>query len=68
MSVPILQSRVFYGLKTDVAGNAHYISDNDVLYPVGNAIAIHNFNQKRQKLLNLSDKSDINIIAIAPNK
>ncbi|KAF7997460.1 hypothetical protein HCN44_006031 [Aphidius gifuensis] len=68
MSIPILQPRVFYGLKTDVAGNAHYISDNDVLYPVGNAIALHNFNQQHQKLLNLSDKNHINIIAISPNK
>lgn len=68
MSIPILQPRVFYGLKTDVASNAHYISDNDVLYPVGNAIALHNFNQQHQKLLNLSDKNHINIIAVSPNK
>lgn len=68
MSVPILQSRVLYGLKTDVVGNVHYISDTDILYPVGSALAIHNFSQRRQRLLRLPDKRQINIIAVTPNK
>ncbi|XP_057334478.1 cilia- and flagella-associated protein 57-like [Microplitis mediator] len=65
---PELLTKVLYGLKTDVQGNAHFITDNDILYPVGNALAIHNFNQHRQRLLHLSDKHHINIIAITPNK
>ncbi|XP_015123643.1 cilia- and flagella-associated protein 57 [Diachasma alloeum] len=68
MATPLLQSRVFYGLKTDVISNAHYITDNDILYPVGNALAIHNFHEKHQRLLRLPNKYQINIIAVTPNK
>ncbi|XP_011306026.1 cilia- and flagella-associated protein 57 [Fopius arisanus] len=68
MATPLLQSRVLYGLKTDVISNAHYITDNDILYPVGNALAIHNFHERRQRLLRLPEKYQINIIAVTPNK
>ncbi|KAK0157898.1 hypothetical protein PV328_011585 [Microctonus aethiopoides] len=68
MSVATLETKVLYGLKTNVIGNAHFITDNDILYPVGNALAIHNFAQRRQRLLPLPDKNNINIIAISPNK
>lgn len=63
-----LQSRVIYGLKTDIISNAHYISDSEILYPVGNVIAIHNIPQYEQKLIRLPDKQQINIIAVAHNK
>lgn len=63
-----LQTRVFYGLKTDIISNAHYITDAEIAYPVGNAIAVHNIPQRRQKLIRLSDKNQINIITVAPNK
>ncbi|XP_063983193.1 cilia- and flagella-associated protein 57 [Diachasmimorpha longicaudata] len=68
MTTPLLQSRVFFGLKTDVINNAHYITDNDILYPVGNALAIHNFHEKHQRLLRLPEKYQINLIAVTPNK
>lgn len=63
-----LQSRVFYGLKTDISSNAHYISDLEILYPVGNVIALHNVPQFRQRLIRLSDKQQINIISVTHNK
>ena len=63
-----LQTRVFYGLKTDIISNVNYITDAEIVYPVGNAIAIHNIPQRRQRLIRLSDKSQINIIAVTPNK
>ena len=68
MSAPTLQSRVLYGLKTDIAGNGQYVTDTDILYPVGSALAIHNFSQRRQRLLRLTDKHPINHIAVTPNK
>lgn len=37
-----LQCKAIYGLKTDIIGNAHYITDSEILYPVGNALLIHN--------------------------
>ncbi|XP_077278578.1 testes of unusual size [Temnothorax americanus] len=63
-----LQTRVFYGLKTDIAGNAHYVTDAEILYPVGNALAIHNVLQHQQKLIRLPDKYHANVICISPNK
>ncbi|XP_043277268.1 cilia- and flagella-associated protein 57 [Venturia canescens] len=66
--MPVLQSRVLYGLKTNIDGNVNYLSDTEIIYPVGNALAFHNFSQRRQRLLRLPDKHEINIIAITPNR
>ncbi|XP_035724749.1 cilia- and flagella-associated protein 57-like [Vespa mandarinia] len=63
-----LQCKVIYGLKTDIIGNAHYITDTEILYPVGNALSIHNISQQQQKLIHLPAKLQINIICVAPNK
>ena len=68
MTTPSLQCKIFYGLKTDVIGNAHYITDGEILYPVGSALSIHNVAQRRQKLIRLSEKQEINIITVSPNK
>ncbi|CAB0032001.1 unnamed protein product [Trichogramma brassicae] len=46
-----LQMRVLYGLRSDVSGNAHFITDDEVLYVVGNGLALHNFTQNRQRLV-----------------
>ncbi|CAL7949933.1 unnamed protein product [Xylocopa violacea] len=63
-----LQPRIFYGLKTDIISNVHYINDSEILYPIGNVIAVHNIPQYRQRLIRLSDKQKINIISVAHNK
>ena len=63
-----LQTRVIYGLRTDIEGNAHYITDDEVLYVVGNAMAIHNFTQHRQRLIRLPDRNRVNFMTISPNK
>jgi len=63
-----LQTRVFYGLKTNISGNAHYVTDAEILYPVGNVLAIHNILQQQQKLIRLPDKYNVNVICISPNK
>ncbi|XP_033323342.1 testes of unusual size [Megalopta genalis] len=64
----LLQAKVFYGLKTDIISNIHYLSDVEVLYPVGNVISLHLIPQRRQRFLRLSDKQEINIIAVTHNK
>ncbi|OAD56123.1 WD repeat-containing protein 65 [Eufriesea mexicana] len=63
-----LQCKVVYGLKTDVISNAHYITDAEILYPVGTVIAVHNIPQCRQRLIRLSDKQQINIISVTHDK
>ncbi|KAL7287547.1 hypothetical protein TKK_0018316 [Trichogramma kaykai] len=63
-----LQMRVLYGLRSDVSGNAHFITDDEVLYVVGNGLALHNFTQNRQRLVRLPDRNRVNLLAISPNK
>ncbi|CAK9808395.1 Cilia- and flagella-associated protein 57 [Anthophora plagiata] len=66
--IPSLQTRVFYGLKTDINSNCHYITDAEILYPVGTVIAVHNIPQLRQRLIRLSEKQQVNIICVTHNK
>ncbi|XP_066588293.1 cilia- and flagella-associated protein 57 [Prorops nasuta] len=68
MQTPSLQSKVIYGLRPEIIGNVHYISDSEIIYPVGNVLAIHNIPEQRQKLIHLSNKIKVNIMCLAPNK
>ncbi|XP_058799790.1 cilia- and flagella-associated protein 57 [Phymastichus coffea] len=63
-----LQTRAFYGLRDDVLGNAHFVSDDEVLYLVGSALCVHNFSQRRQRLARLPDRQRVNLMSVAPNK
>ena len=63
-----IQTLVLYGLKTDVFGNAYFLNDEEIIYLVGNVLALHNFSQRRQKLIRLSEKRKINIMTISPDK
>ncbi|KAK5641374.1 hypothetical protein RI129_009921 [Pyrocoelia pectoralis] len=69
MSIPILQPRLIYGLRTDIKGNVHFLSDDEVLYPVGGLLAANNFAQKRQRFGKLPDKGkNVTEISISPNQ
>ncbi|RZC27649.1 WD repeat-containing protein 65 [Asbolus verrucosus] len=68
-ALPILQPRLILGLRTDVEGNAQFITDEDIIYPVGAVLTIHNLNQKRQKYIKLSDKGkNVTAVVVSPNK
>lgn len=68
-TLPILQPRLLLGLRTDVGGNAQFITDEDIVYPVGAVLTIHNLNQKRQKYIKLADKGkNVTEIVVSPNK
>ncbi|XP_017782730.1 PREDICTED: cilia- and flagella-associated protein 57 [Nicrophorus vespilloides] len=67
--VPALQPRLLLGLQTRVRGNAHYISDEEVVYPVGGVLCVHNINQKKQKFIKMPEKgANISIIAVSQNR
>jgi hypothetical protein len=69
MSLPAVQPRVFYGLTTDIKGNASYISGNEILYPAGRVLIIHNYMQKLQRYIKLTGKQEsINIICVSPSR
>ncbi|XP_045476478.1 cilia- and flagella-associated protein 57 [Harmonia axyridis] len=68
-SLPILQPRLLLGLQTHMQGNAQFISDEEILYPVGSVLALHNINQKRQKYIRLPERGkNVTSVVVSPNK
>ncbi|XP_026319729.1 cilia- and flagella-associated protein 57 [Hyposmocoma kahamanoa] len=68
-SAPSLSARVFYGLRTEIQFNAHYLSESEIIYPAGGVIVIHNHLQKKQKFIRLQDKhKPIKSLVLAPNR
>ncbi|XP_046965131.1 cilia- and flagella-associated protein 57 [Vanessa cardui] len=66
---PNISARIFYGLRTDIQYNAHYMTDSEIIYPAGGVIVIHNHIQKKQKFIRLQDKhKPIKSIVLAPNR
>ncbi|XP_072943065.1 cilia- and flagella-associated protein 57 isoform X1 [Epargyreus clarus] len=66
---PNISARIFYGLRTDIQYNAHYLTDSDIIYPAGGVIVIHNHLQKKQKFIRLQDKhKPIKSLVLAPNR
>ncbi|KAK4873590.1 hypothetical protein RN001_012950 [Aquatica leii] len=58
-----------YGLRTDIKGNAYFINDDEVLYPVGGLLTVHNLTQKRQRFGKLPDKGkNVIRIVLSPNQ
>ncbi|XP_022907952.2 cilia- and flagella-associated protein 57 [Onthophagus taurus] len=68
-ALPALQPRLILGINTAVKGNAHFINDEDIAYPCGSMLVMHNFNQHRQKFIKLTDRGQyVTSIAITPNR
>lgn len=68
VSMPVLMPKIMFGLRNDIRANAHFLSDDEAVYPVGHVIAIHNYNQNRQKIIKLHDKEQVNLLGVSPNK
>lgn len=61
--------RFFLGLRTDIQGNIHHLSNNDVLYPVGSVLAKHDFLMRQQQFIRLPEKGyNVNIITVSADK
>ncbi|KAF5270192.1 hypothetical protein FQR65_LT05672 [Abscondita terminalis] len=68
-TIPVLQPRFMYGLRTDIKGNAWFIGDEEVLYPVGGILVVHNFTQKRQRFGRLPDRGrNVIRLLLSPNQ
>ncbi|XP_063616617.1 cilia- and flagella-associated protein 57 isoform X2 [Cydia splendana] len=66
---PNISARFFYGLRTDIQFNAHYVNESDIIYPAGGVIVIYNHIQKKQKFIRLQDKhKPIKSLVLAPNR
>ena len=67
--IPVAQPRAIFGLKTNVKGNVHFITDEDIIYPAGGVLVCHNINQRRQKFIKLNDKGiNVTSIIVSPNR
>lgn len=60
--------KVVFGLRTDIKGNIHFTSKQEVIYPVSGVIAIHDYDNKKQKFLRLAEKMAPTIISMSPNR
>lgn len=68
-SLPFLQPRLVTGLETAVKGNIHFLSDDEVVYPVGSVVVVHNFHVKKQKFIKLSNNgNNLSHVAVSPDK
>ena len=58
-----------FGLKADVKDNVHYLDEQTVLYPAGHNVVIFNTEQKTQRFISGTEKTEgITAIAVSPNK
>ncbi|KAH1015652.1 hypothetical protein HUJ04_007002 [Dendroctonus ponderosae] len=68
-SLPFLQPRLITGLETNIKGNLHFLSDDEVVYPVGSVVVVHNYHIRKQKFIKLSDKGkNLTHLAVSPDK
>ena len=67
--LPVLQPRMLFGIQTQVKDNVHFLSDEEIVYPVGAVLCVNNLTQKKQKFIRLAEKgSNVSRIIVSPNK
>ena len=61
--------RHVFGIKADVKDNICYLDEQTVLYPAGSNVVIFNTEQKTQKFIPGTEKSEgITALAVSPNR
>ncbi|KAJ8986164.1 hypothetical protein NQ317_005638 [Molorchus minor] len=66
---PILAPKLILGLETRIINNIHFLSDEEVVYPVGSVVVVHNFQLKKQRFIKLSERGkNLTHLAVSPNK
>ncbi|CAG9863767.1 unnamed protein product [Phyllotreta striolata] len=69
MALPTLQPHMLLGLEKKVKGNIHFLSDDEVVYPVGSLVAVHNIPNKKQSYIKLADRGkNLVQINVSPNR
>lgn len=69
MSIAVAQPRHIFGLKASVAGNIAYHDEQTLVYPSGANCILYNIDQKSQKFISGSDKSEgMTAMAVSPNR
>ncbi|KAL4237175.1 Cilia- and flagella-associated protein 57 [Mactra antiquata] len=69
MSIAIAQARHIFGLKSGVSGNICYHDEQTIVYPSGANCILYNIDQKVQKFIPGTDKSEgMTALAVSPNR
>ncbi|XP_060606574.1 cilia- and flagella-associated protein 57-like [Ruditapes philippinarum] len=69
MSIAIAQARHIFGLKSGVCGNICYHDEQTIVYPSGANCILYNIDQKVQKFIQGTDKSEgMTALAVSPNR
>lgn len=69
MSIAIAQARHIFGLKSGVSGNICYHDEQTIVYPSGANCILYNIDQKVQKFIQGTDKSEgMTALAVSPNR
>lgn len=63
-----IQPKNVFGIRNDVKGNVNFTVKQEVLYPVGGILAIHDYETDKQKFLRFNENSVPLVIAMSPNK
>ena len=65
----VVAPRHVFGIKADVRDNTSYFDEQTVLYAAGNNVVIFNSEQKSQKFIPATEKSEgITALAVSPNR
>jgi len=57
MAVAVAQSHHIFGLRPDIHGNINYLDEQTIVFPSGNQVVRFNIDQKQQKFIPGSEKS-----------
>ncbi|CAG5118964.1 unnamed protein product, partial [Candidula unifasciata] len=69
MSIAIVQARHIFGLKSGVSGNVCFHDEQTIVYPAGSNCIIYNIDQKSQRFIPSTDKSEgMTALAVSPNR
>ncbi|KAF6216035.1 hypothetical protein GE061_000372 [Apolygus lucorum] len=68
-TVPKLKPKLFCGLSNDIQGNAHFISENIIIHPIGRVLVIDNLEDYSQQYIKLPQSHKVvNIVTISPDR
>ena len=69
MSIAVTQAKHCFGLKAGVTGNIAYHDEQTIVYPSGANCILYNIDQKSQKFIPGSEKSEgMTAMAVSPNR
>ncbi|XP_055956153.1 cilia- and flagella-associated protein 57 [Patella vulgata] len=69
MSIAIAQPRHIFGVKPGVNGTICYHDEQTIVYPAGSNCILYNIDQKTQRFIPGTDKSDgMTCLAVSPNR